>query len=52
MAGISYRLAMKFAIDKSQILKVEAQEAFQLAAMTDQTPLTISINPNFSNYML
>lgn len=52
VAGISYRLAMKFAIDKSQILKVEAQEAFQLAAMTDQTPLTISINPNFSNYML
>lgn len=51
VAGMAFRLALKFAPDKAQMLKLEAQEAFQLACLTDATYVTIRIQPDFSSYM-
>lgn len=51
VAGLSYRLAGKFAPDKAQVLKNEAVEAFQLAAMTEYQGVTLRFQPDFSSYM-
>jgi len=51
VAGIAFRLALKFAPDKVALLKSEAQEAFQIAALTDATYVPLRIQPDFLNYM-
>ncbi len=50
VAGLTYRLAIKFAPDKAQMFKGEAYEAFQLAALTDATYSSLRFQPDFSNY--
>lgn len=50
VAGISARLALKFATDKAQLLKQEASEAFQLAALTEFQSVTLRFQPDFSAY--
>ena len=51
MAALSYRLAVKFVPEKAQMLKADADLAFQLAALTDQTNVTLRFQPDFTNYM-
>lgn len=50
VSGLSYRLATKFAPDKVQFLKMAADEAFQLATLTDYETVTLRVQPDFSNY--
>jgi hypothetical protein len=50
VAGLTYRLAVKFAPDKAQLVKGDAIEAFQLAALTDATYVPLRIQPDFLNY--
>lgn len=50
VAGIAARLAAKFAPDKFPLLKQEASEAFQLAALTEFQSVTLRFQPDFSYY--
>lgn len=50
VAGISARLAMKFAPDRFQICKAEAAETFTLATKTDYEDVTLRFQPDFSYY--
>jgi hypothetical protein len=51
VAGIAYRLAVKFSPDKAALLKAESSEAFQLAALTEFQSVTLRFQPDFSTYM-
>jgi len=50
VAELSYRIAVKFAPQLAQSLKADAQEAFQLAALTDATYVPLRVQPDFLNY--
>lgn len=50
VAGLSARLALKFAPDKYSILKAEAAEAYGKAAQTDYENVTVRLTPDFSRY--
>jgi hypothetical protein len=50
VAGISARLAMKFAPDRFQLCKAEANETFALATKTDYEDVTLRFQPDFSCY--
>lgn len=50
VAGLSARLALKFAPDRVPLLKQEAIEAFQNAAMTEFQEVTLRFQPDFSYY--
>lgn len=50
VAGISARLAMKFAADRFPLMKAEMQEAYHLAAATDFENVPIRFNPDFTSY--
>jgi len=50
IAGLATRLALKFAPDKYQLLKGEAQEAYALAAQTDFENVTLRFDPDFSQF--
>lgn len=50
VAGLAARLALKFAVDKFQIMKGEAQEAYAIAANTDFENVTLRFEPDFTAY--
>lgn len=50
VAGLTARLAMKFAPDKFQMMKVEAAEAYQIAAATDFENVTLRFDPDFTQF--
>lgn len=50
VAGLSYRLAVKFAPQLAAGLKADSQEAFQLAALTDATYSPLRFQPDFLAY--
>lgn len=50
VAGLSTRLAMKFAPDKYQLMKSEAVEAYQVASKTDAENVTLRFTPDLSSY--
>lgn len=50
VAGITARLAMKFAPDKLQIMEAKANEAYEIAAKTDFENVTLRFEPDFNSY--
>ncbi len=50
VAGMSYRLAVKFAPEKAQSCKQDAVDSFQLATLTDYENETLRFQPDFSAY--
>jgi hypothetical protein len=50
VAGLSARLALKFAPDKYQLLKAEAAEAYAKAAATDYENVTLRFTPDMGQY--
>jgi hypothetical protein len=50
VAGLSSRLAMKFAPDRYQLMKAEAMEAYKIAAQTDAEKVTLRFTPDISQY--
>lgn len=50
VAGITARLAMKFAPDKLQMMEAKANETYQIASNTDYECVTLRFNPDFSSY--
>lgn len=50
VAGISARLAMKFAPDKLQIMEAKANETYAIAAKTDYECVTLRFEPDFTSY--
>jgi hypothetical protein len=50
VAGLSARLAMKFAPDKLSIMEAKANEAYAIAANTDFERVTIRFEPDFIPY--
>lgn len=50
VAGLSSRLAMKFAPDKYQIMKDDALEAYRIAAATDYEDVTLRFTPDMGQY--
>lgn len=50
VAGLSARLALKFAPDKYQLLKSEAQDAYRNAAATDYENVTLRFTPDMGQY--
>lgn len=50
VAGLSARLAMKFAPDKMAIMEAKAQEAYAIAAKTDFENVTLRFQPDFTPY--
>jgi len=50
VAGITSRLALKFAPDKYTIMKAEAAEAYQIAAATDYENVTLRFTPDMGQY--
>lgn len=52
VAGIAFRLALKFAPDRIGLLKQEKQEAFQLATLTDASYVPLRLQPDFLNYTM
>jgi hypothetical protein len=51
VAGMAYRLSIKFAPDKAVVLKRDAVDAFQEAALTDVDYVTLRFQPDFGRYM-
>lgn len=50
VAGLSARLAMKFAPDKLSIMEAKANEAYAIAAQTDFERVTLRFEPDFLAY--
>lgn len=50
VAGIAYRLAVKFAPDRIPIMKADYQDAFNAACRTDGEVVTLRFQPDFSVY--
>jgi hypothetical protein len=50
VAGISARLAQKFAPDRYQLCKADSIAAFQLAALTEAQELPLRLQPDFLSY--
>lgn len=50
VAGLSARLAMKFAPDKLAIMEGKANETYAIAAKTDFENVTLRFEPDFSSY--
>lgn len=50
VAGLSSRLALKFATDKYPIMKAEAAEAYSIAAATDFENVILRFQPDFDSY--
>jgi len=50
VAGVSSRLAVKFAPDRYPLMKAEAQEAYAIAAKTDFENVPLRFNPDFTGY--
>lgn len=50
VAGISARLAIKFAPERVPLLKAEAAESFALATKTDFENVTLRFQPDFTSY--
>lgn len=50
VAGLSARLAMKFATDKLNIMEAKANEAYAIAAKTDFENVTLRFEPDFQAY--
>lgn len=51
IAGISSRLAVKFAPDRFPMMKADAAESFALAIKTDFENVTLRFQPDFTAYM-
>ena len=49
-AGVAKRLALKFAPEKFSLLKVEANEAYELAEVEDQEDADMNVAPFLNNY--
>lgn len=50
VAGISSRLALKFAPDRYQVMKAITDEAYQIAAATDYQAVPLRLTPNLNSY--
>jgi hypothetical protein len=50
VAGLSARLAMKFAPEKYDMMKAEAREAYQIAGATDFENVTLRFTPDMGQY--
>lgn len=50
VAGISARLALKFAPDRYQLMKSEAEDAYAVAAKTDFENVPLRFQPDFTGY--
>lgn len=50
VAGLSARLALKFAPDKYSLMKSEAIESYRTAAATDYENVTLRFNPDMGQY--
>ncbi len=50
VAGLTARLALKFAPEKYPIMKAEAAEAYSIASATDFEKVTLRFQPDFDSY--
>lgn len=51
VAGLSARLALKFAPDRYQLMKAEASEAYMIAGKTDFENVPMRFEPDFTTYL-
>lgn len=50
VAGLAARLAIKFAWDRQEVMTMQAEQAYQLAAKTDYENVPIRFQPDFNCY--